>query len=168
MSSIYVWFLFLLKFLLFLNHSSLDGSYLSILLYAYLAFVKLVMYTNLHMDHNNICGAWLNIEKWNQNLVVRIIYTTLLYLYFSKSFNSYLFVAIISEFGKWFSCLLLFSLQIFLLFNEFIFFSHYFLWMNIQMHFRVRSQLKEFFPWSCLAFPRNTSLSSNWFSYQGL
>ena len=86
---------------------------------------------------------------------------------FLKSFNSYLFrnnyfknremvlmsVALLNKF-------------FFFLMNSF--FSHYFLWMNIQMHFRVRSQLKEFFPWSCLAFPRNTSLSSNWFSYQGL
>ena len=133
------------------NNSSFDGSYLSIILYVYLPFVKLVMYTNLHMDHNNICGVWVINEKWNQNLVVRKFtqrcYICILLVFMSVCKN-------IFE-DPW-NCFHLCNSSdciFFSLMNTF-FFSHDFLRMNIPMHFRVCSQLKSFFPWSYGSLPK--------------
>ena len=109
------------------------------------------MYTNLHMDHsNNICGTWLIIEKWNQNLVVRIIYTTLLDLFFrSVSECGCIFFEIHEIVFVFVTSLIAYF---YILMNSFFF--PIIFWMNIQMHFRVCSQLKVFFPWSYLSLPK--------------
>ena len=110
------------------------------------------MYTNLHMDHsNNICGTWLIIVKWNQNLVVRIIYTTLLDLFFFD-----LLVSVDASFFEIHEIVFVFATSLiayfYILMNSFFF--PIIFWMNIQMHFRVCSQLKVFFPWSYLSLPK--------------